>query len=102
MGENFERNTSVGQSTNGGRRFVIAAGDYNIPADVLGGSGILGAMGLTLIRPEGNMNTCSSGGGLFIDYVLVTSRFAPAIVSVEAVRDVPSGSTLRPTCKIQI
>ena len=84
---------SIVAATDGGRRFVIAMGDFNITADELEGLGILDAMGLTLIRSSGGQNTCTSGKGSLIDYALVTTNSVAAIVSVETVRVVPWGHT---------
>ena len=90
-GANSDLLTSIQKKTDGGRRFVIAAGDFNIAADELEASGLLDALGLTLVRPEGVDITCTSGKGAMLDYVLVTTRFATAVVSVKAVQSVPWG-----------
>ena len=44
---NFEMLLEIAAATDGGRRMVIAMGDYNIKADELEASGILRALGLT-------------------------------------------------------
>ena len=56
---NLERVGEIGRMTDGGRRFVVAPGDYNVPADVMERSGILKEMGLVLIRVDGDAPTCS-------------------------------------------
>ena len=88
-GANMEQILSIAAATDGGRRFVIAMGDFNIRAEVLESSGILDALHLTLIRAGDGLNTCSMGSGSHIDYALVTTAFVPAIVSINAVRSVP-------------
>jgi len=90
-GANIEMVQQIGRATDGGRRFVIAVGDTNVTAEALEASGLLEEAGLTLIRPNNVNMTCTSGKGSMIDYALVTTSFAAAIVSVEAVTEVPWG-----------
>ena len=42
----------IGAATDGGRRVAITMGDYNVKADELEVSGILRALGLTLVKAE--------------------------------------------------
>ena len=86
---NFEMLLDIADATDGGRRMVIAMGDYNIRAEELEASGILKALGLTLVRAENSDITCTSGQGSCIDYALVTSGFTEAIVDMKAVKAVP-------------
>ena len=83
--------SDIAAATDGGRKMVIAMGDYNIRADELEASGILKALGLTLIRADNTDITCTSGKGSCIDYALVTSGFTDAIVDLKAVKAVPWG-----------
>ena len=53
---------------------------------------MLEANGLTLIRPNGGKQLRSAGEGSVIDYALVTTSYVSAIISAEAVRDVPLGT----------
>ena len=64
------------------KRLVIAIGDFNMKPEVLEASGMLDAMGLTLIRPDNANATCASGAGAMLDYALATSSFASVIVSL--------------------
>ena len=66
-------------------------GDYNIRAEELEASGILKALGLTLVKADNSSTTCTSGKGSCIDYALVTSGFTEAIVDMKAVKVVPWG-----------
>ena len=70
---NFEMLQEIAAATDGGRRMVIAMGDYNIKADELEASGILRALGLTLVKAENIVKTCTSGKGSCIDDALVTT-----------------------------
>lgn len=49
---NFEMLFEIASATYGGRRMVIAMGDYNIKADELEASGILRSLGLTLAKAK--------------------------------------------------
>lgn len=88
---NFEMLLDIASATDGGRRMVIAMGDHNMKAEELEASGILKAMGLTLIKADNTDMTCTSGNGSCIDYALVTSGFVDAIVDLKAVKAVPWG-----------
>ncbi len=68
--------------SDGGRRCVIAPGDFNISAQAMEESGILSALGMVLVRPGNAEVTCHLGKGSLIDYVLITARFLPLITSV--------------------
>ena len=68
---------------------VVAIGDFNIKAEELEASGLLRALGLSLIRPENSKITCTSGKGSCIDYALVTTGYVDAIISMKAVKAVP-------------
>ena len=81
----------IAAATDGGRRMVIAMGDFNIRAEELEASGILKALGLTLIKADNESKTCTSGKGSCIDYALVTSGFTEAIVDMKAEKVVPWG-----------
>ena len=70
---------------------VIAMGDYTIKAEELEASGILKALGLTLIKADNASKTCASGKGSCIDYALVTSKFTEAIVDLNTEEVVPWG-----------
>ena len=80
---------NIAASTNGGKRFVIAMGDYNIRPEILEASGLLEAYGLTLVKPDNVDITCTSGDGAILDYALVTTNFLGAIVSLKADTTVP-------------
>ena len=88
---NCEMPLEITAATDGGRRMVIAMGDYSINADELEASGILRAFGLTLVKAENTEKTCTSGKGSCIDYALVTSGFTEAIVDMKAEKVVPWG-----------
>ena len=47
-GANFEMLLEFSAATNGGRRMVIAMGDFNIASEELAASGILSSLGLTV------------------------------------------------------
>lgn len=88
---NFEMLVEIAAVADGGRRMAIAMGNYNIKAEELEASGILRALGLTLVEAENTDKTCTSGKGSCIDYALVTTRFVDAIVDMKAVKAVPWG-----------
>ena len=88
-GANYEMIRSIAAATNGGRRFVIAMGDYNIKPEILEASGLLEAYGLTIVKPDNVDITCTCGEGSMIDYALVTTNFLGAIVSLKADTTVP-------------
>ena len=88
---NFEMLLDIAAATDGGRRMVIAMGDYDIRAEELEASGILKALGLTRVRADNSDTTCTSGQGSCIDYALVTSGFTETIVDMKAVKAVPWG-----------
>ena len=90
-GANFEMLLEIAAATNGGRRLVIAMGDFNITANELETSGVLRSLGLTLIRADNTDITCTAGKGSCIDYALVTSNYTEAIVSLKADKRVPWG-----------
>ena len=90
-GANFEMLLDIAAATDGGRRMVIAMGDYNIRAEELEASGTLKALGLTLVKADNSSMTCTSGKGSCIDSALVTSGFTEAIVDMKAVKVVPWG-----------
>ena len=100
-GANFEMLLDIAAATDGGRRMVIAMGDYNIKAEELEASGILKSLGLALIKADNASKTCTSGKGSCIDYALVTSKFTEAIVDLKAEKVVPWVATLRAQSKIQ-
>ena len=81
----------IAAATDGGRRMVIAMGDFNIKAEELEASGILRALGLTRVKAENTDKTCTSGKGSCIDYALVTTGSVEAIVDLKAVKAVPWG-----------
>lgn len=87
----FEMPLEVAAATDGGRRIVIAMGDFNMKAEELEASGILRSLGLTLIRLENSTNTCTCGRGSCIDYALVTLGYTDAIVDIKAVKAAPWG-----------
>ena len=60
-GANFEMLLDIAAATDEGRRMVIAMGDYNIRAEELEASGILKALGLTLVKADNSSTTCASG-----------------------------------------
>ncbi len=72
-----------------GRRCVIATGDFNITADAMEASGILEAIGMTLIRPSNATVTCHMGKGSLIDYALITTKYLPMVLSVMTDEAVP-------------
>ena len=74
-GANFEMLLDIAAATDGGRRMVIAMGACNIRAEELEASGILKALGLTLVKADNVSKTCTRGKGSCIDYTLVTSGF---------------------------
>ena len=55
-------------------------------AEVFEASGLLEALGLTLIRPRNTNVVCAMCKGSTIDYALVTSTFAATVKEVEAVK----------------
>ena len=63
-GANFEMLLDIAAATDGCRRMVIAMGDFNIRAEELEASGILKALGLTLIKADNSSTTCTSGQGV--------------------------------------
>ena len=79
----------IAAATDGGRRFVIAFGDLNINVDDLEALGMLDALGLSVARPANCDVASTMGKGSLIDYALVTTRFAAAIDSFEAVKTAP-------------
>jgi len=91
VGGNYEMIRDIGAATDGGRRFVIAMGDYNIKPEILEASGLLEAFGLTLIRPDNVDITCTSGEGAMLDYALATTNFVSAVVSLKADTTIPWG-----------
>ena len=91
QGANYEMIRDIAAATDGGRRFVIAMGEFNIKPEMLEASGLLEALGLTLIRPDNVSITCTSGEGAMLDYALVTTSFVNAIVSLKADTTVPWG-----------
>ena len=86
---NFEMLQNIVAAIEGDRKFLIAIGDYNIPAGDLEASGMLEALGLTVIRPANTDVICPRGKGSLIGYALVTTRFAAAIDSVYTVKVLP-------------
>ena len=82
---NFEMLLDIASAADGGRKMVIAMGDYNIKAEELVASGILTALGGTLVKADNTDTTCTSGNGSCIDYAVVTSGFVDAIVDMKAV-----------------
>ena len=67
----------------------MTIGNYNITADDLEASGMLDALGLTVIRPANTEVTRTMGNGSLIDYAPVTTRSVAEVESVEAVTTVP-------------
>ena len=91
IGANYEMIRGIGAATDGGRRRVIAMGDFNVKPEILEASGLLESVGLTLIRSDNVDITCASGEGVMLDYALVTTSFVSAIVSLKADTTVPWG-----------
>ena len=73
---------------------AIAMRDFNITAEELEDSGLLRALGLTLVRLEISESTRTNGKCSCIDYALVTATFNDAIAGAEAVKTLPWGPHL--------
>ena len=82
----------ISRAADGGKQPVFGFGDFNIPAEVLRGSGILEALGLEIIIPANGESTCLSGKGSVIDYIVCTKGWGHFVQSCEVVRSVPCGT----------
>ena len=81
-GPNLCKMRKLHELTDGGRRKLVAVGDWNMHPELLMQSGLLDTMGLRVVT-AGNDNTCkTSSGSSLLDYIVCDSDVAHLIDDV--------------------
>lgn len=67
---NLDYLRAIVEASEGGRRCVLAFGDWNLTPEALEASGILDGLGLKIVTPTNSSTTCTAARqGSLIDYV---------------------------------
>ena len=90
---NLDYLRAIAEASDGGRRCVLAFGDWNLTPEELEASGVLEGLGLEIVTPTNSTISCTAGRqGSLIDYVIVTQGYRSIIQTCEVVREAPCGT----------
>ena len=82
----------IQQITDGGRKNIVVAGDFNMQPKEMEETGITAAMGLDIIHTPYANGTCrlpTGSADRILDYVLCTKSLTPIIGECKIHHDVP-------------